>query len=164
MAIQAKLSIGYLMFVVFGLGSILRASDGSSIQVPGPTGRYAVGTFSVMLSDPGRNNPFLNDVSRREVLVRFWYRAPRPGPCTPAPYMLPRVSRYLSEKLGISAPELRTNSCYQAPVLSGRHPVVLASHGYTGMLTDYTFLFEDLASHGYVVASIAHPYESTAVE
>src|SRR5215470_5891321 len=164
MAIQTKLSMGWLAVVVIVLGSILRASDGSSIQVPGPTGPYAVGTFWVMLSDPGRSNPFLDDGSRREVLVRFWYPAPRLGSCTPAPYMLPKVSRYFSEKLGISAPELRTNSCYQAPVLTGRHPVVLASHGYTGMLTDYTFLFEDLASHGYVVASIAHTYESTAVE
>jgi len=42
--------------------------------------------------------------------------------------------------------------------------VILASHGYTGMYTDYTFLFEDLASRGYVVASIAHAYESTALE
>lgn len=42
--------------------------------------------------------------------------------------------------------------------------MILASHGYTGMLSDYTFLFEDLASRGYVVASIAHTYETTAIE
>jgi pimeloyl-ACP methyl ester carboxylesterase len=32
------------------------------------------------------------------------------------------------------------------------------------MLTDYTFLFEDMASRGYVVASVAHTHETTAVE
>jgi len=32
------------------------------------------------------------------------------------------------------------------------------------MFTDATFLFEELASRGYVVASIAHTHESTAVE
>jgi hypothetical protein len=38
------------------------------------------------------------------------------------------------------------------------------THGYTGTFTDYTFLFEDLASRGYVVASVAHTLESTAVQ
>jgi pimeloyl-ACP methyl ester carboxylesterase len=41
--------------------------------------------------------------------------------------------------------------------------VVVFTHGYTGTFTDYTYLFEDLASRGYVVASVGHTYESTAV-
>jgi len=46
----------------------------------------------------------------------------------------------------------------------GPHPVVVFTHGYTGTFTDYTFLFEDLASRGYVVAAVDHTYEATAVE
>jgi len=46
----------------------------------------------------------------------------------------------------------------------GFHPVIVASHGYTGLNTDYTFLFEDLASRGYVVGSLAHTFESSIVE
>jgi pimeloyl-ACP methyl ester carboxylesterase len=38
------------------------------------------------------------------------------------------------------------------------------THGYTGTFTDYTFLFEELASHVYVVASVDHTFEATAVE
>ena len=38
------------------------------------------------------------------------------------------------------------------------------THGHTGTFTDYTFIFEDLASRGYVVASVDHTYEATAVE
>jgi predicted dienelactone hydrolase len=49
-------------------------------------------------------------------------------------------------------------------VAEGEHPVVVFSHGYTATFTDYTFLFEDLASRGYVVASIDHTREATAVE
>jgi dienelactone hydrolase len=44
------------------------------------------------------------------------------------------------------------------------HPIVVFTHGYTGTFTDYTFLFEDLASRGFVVVSIDHTYEATAVE
>ena len=45
----------------------------------------------------------------------------------------------------------------------GVHPVVVFTHGYTGTFTDYTYIFEDLASRGYVVASVDHTYEATAV-
>jgi len=41
---------------------------------------------------------------------------------------------------------------------------VIFTHGYIGTFTDYAFLFEDLASRGYVVASIDHTYEATALE
>jgi dienelactone hydrolase len=61
-------------------------------------------------------------------------------------------------------PNIATNSCRQAQVATGLHPVVVFTPGYTGMLTDETFLFEDLASRGYVVVSVAHPYETVAVE
>ena len=61
-------------------------------------------------------------------------------------------------------PEVRTNSCLDAPITEGPHPVVVFTHGYTGTFTDYTFLFEDLASRGYVVAAVDHTYEATAVE
>jgi len=144
----------------------LRAADADSsgIHVPPPRGPNSIGTFSVRLTDTTRSNPFLKDGSRRELMVRFWYPAVRTSACANAEYISPKVRAYLSEYLGIPALDVRTNSCLQSPVLPGRHPVILASHGYTGMYTDYTFLFEDLASRGYVVASIAHSYESTAVE
>jgi dienelactone hydrolase len=73
------------------------------------------------------------------------------------------VLRYLSGLAGVPAPTVRTNSCVDAEILDGAYPVVVFTHAYTGMFTDYTFLFEDLASRGYVVGSIGHTYESTAV-
>ena len=36
------------------------------------------------------------------------------------------------------------------------------SHGFGGIPSSYTALLEDLASHGYAVLSIVHPYEATA--
>ncbi len=42
--------------------------------------------------------------------------------------------------------------------------MVVFTHGYTGTFTDYTFLFEDLASRGYVVTSVNHTFEATAVQ
>ena len=138
--------------------------DSVYVNVPSPSGPYPVGTLEIRLVDNNRNDPFLRDGSKRELMVRLWYPALRADRCTAAPYTSPKVWAYLADLLHLPAPSVQTNSCWQAPALQGAHPVILASHGYTGLFTDYTFLFEDLASRGYVVASVAHTYETTVVQ
>ena len=132
--------------------------------VPSPTGSSNVGTRVVDLVDSTRNDPFLANGAKRELLVRFWYPASLNQGCEPAAYSSPRVWSYISQLVGLPLPEVRTNSCWNAPITDGAHPVVVFTHGYTGTFTDYTFIFEDLASRGYVVASVDHTYEATAVE
>jgi dienelactone hydrolase len=132
--------------------------------VPSPTGPNIVGTRVVDLVDSTRIDPFLTNGTNRELLVRFWYPAAFTQACKPADYTSQRVWNYFSQLLGIALPEVRTNSCLDTPVTDGAHPVVVFTPGYTGTFTDYTFLFEDLASRGYIVASVDHTYEATAVE
>jgi len=134
------------------------------IAAPPPTGPSPVGTLSVRLVDAARNDPFHPNGSKRELLVRFWYPAASGQACKAAEYASPKVWTYISQISGIPLPTVTTNCCLSAPVSGGAHPVILFSHSYTGTLTDSTFVFEDLASRGYVVASIAHTYEITAVE
>jgi dienelactone hydrolase len=98
-------------------------------------------------------------------MVRFWYPAAGKSPCTPADYASAGVVSEFARLLGAATlPQVSTNSCLNAAVADGAHPVVVFSHGFTGTFTDYTFLTEDLASRGYVVASVDHTYEATAVE
>ena len=140
------------------------AGDSANLNVPPPSGPYPVGTLEIRLVDTNRNDPFLRDGTKRQLMVRLWYPALRVAGCNRAPYSSPKVWAYLADLLHLPAPSVQTNSCWQAPALQEAHPVILASHGYTGLFTDYTFLFEDLASRGYVVASVAHTYETTMVE
>jgi hypothetical protein len=42
--------------------------------------------------------------------------------------------------------------------------VVVFTPGFTATFSDYSFLMEDLASRGYMVAAVAHTYERTATE
>jgi predicted dienelactone hydrolase len=49
-----------------------------------------------------------------------------------------------------------------AASVTGRLPVLIFSHGYLALPSDYTALMEDLASHGYAIFSITHPYETAA--
>jgi predicted dienelactone hydrolase len=59
---------------------------------------------------------------------------------------------------------VETHSYLDRPIASdsATYPVLLFSHGFTAPASAYAALLEDLASHGYVVLSIVHPYESVA--
>ena len=137
----------------------------ATLAAPRPTGDMTVGTRSLHFIDSTRANPYIADGSRRELMVRFWYPAAgaEAGACTRADYTTPQTWEYFGVLLGVTLPQVLTNSCRDATVAPGSHPVVFVSHGFTGTSSDYTYLAEDLASHGYVVASIDHTSEATAV-
>jgi dienelactone hydrolase len=139
------------------------ASTGT-VAVPIPTGPETVGTRVLQLVDTTRQDPFLASGAKRELVVRFWYPASLVQACKQADYTSPRVWAYFSQLAGVHLPEVITNSCVDAPMTDGIHPLVVFTHGYTATFTDYTFIAEDLASRGYVVASVDHTYEATAVE
>jgi len=131
---------------------------------PAPTGSSKIGTRILNFVDATRNDPFMNNGDKRELLVRFWYPASVEDTCKLAEYASPKVWSYFAELVRLPLPDVSTHACLDAPVANSAHPVVVFTHGYTGTFTDYTFLFEDLASRGYVVASIDHTHEATAVE
>jgi predicted dienelactone hydrolase len=145
-----------------GASSALAANRAPA--APLPSGPNSVGTQLMDLVDPTRNDPYLSNGTKRELLVRFWYPSSPGQTCRRADYASPRVWSDFSRRLGVPLPGVTTNSCWNTSVTDGVHPVVVFTHGYTGTFTDYTFLFEDLASRGYVVASVDHTFEATAVE
>jgi dienelactone hydrolase len=134
------------------------------VSVPVPTGANKIGTQVVHFVDTERFDPYLANDTKRELMVRFWYPTSAIKECVPAAYTSAGVWTYLARLENVAPPQVKTNSCQDAPVANGKHPVVVFTHGYTGTFTDYTFLFEDLASRGYIVASVNHTYEATAVQ
>ncbi len=58
---------------------------------------------------------------------------------------------------------LQPNSFEDAPMTGGLHPLLVLLPGMGGLPTDYTFLAEDLASSGYIVAGIAPTGSSRVV-
>ncbi len=149
----------------FGGANIRSALANNRVAtVPSPTGSNKVGTRVMDLVDATRPDPYLANGAKRELLVRFWYPAALTGGCKTAQYASAGVLSYLAQLERVTLPQIKTNSCQDASITTGTHPVVVFTHGYTGTFTDYTFLFEDLASRGYVVASVDHTFEATAVE
>ena len=138
----------------------------ASATVPAPTGPDRVGTRVLHLVDATRDDPYLANRTKRELAVRIWYPASiKPNQnCKPAEYTSPAVWKYFAKLVGVPTFPVTTNSCWEAPLADGVHPVIVFTPGFTATFTDYTFLTEDLASRGYVVVSVAHTYETTAVE
>jgi len=138
----------------------------TSAAVPAPTGSSIVGTQVMHLTDLTREDPYLNNGSKRELAVRLWYptSSKTSQNCKPAAYTSPAVWNYFAELAGVKPFPVTTNSCQDAALADGVHPVVVFTPGFTTTFTDYTYLMEDLASRGYVVVAVAHTYESTAVE
>jgi dienelactone hydrolase len=133
-------------------------------SAPMPSGASPVGTRLLDLVDSARNDPYVANGTKREIMVRLWYPALDAENCPRAEYTSAAVWQEFSRQTGIPLPRVTTNSCWDLPMTAGSHPLVIFTPGYTGTFTDYTFLFEDLASRGYVVASVDHTYEATAVE
>ncbi len=145
-------------------------------ELPAPTGKYAVGTTSWRVTDSERKETFTGSKDLRQVEVVAWYPANvRDGSL--APYLrdgLDEVRTFAkllrgSETVFDGLADVRTHSYLDAAPAppsrsAGKFPVLAFSHGYTGIPSSYTALLEDLASHGYVVLSVVHPYEATAAK
>ncbi|MFF9484864.1 alpha/beta hydrolase family protein [Streptomyces sp. NPDC014676] len=146
---------------------------------PEPSGHFAVGTRVTQWTDPNRPETATADPhDRRTLVVQLWYPARKsPAGTQRARYVgrTEREARTVSDALARYAglpgflvdgvPRARTHAVFNAPVADkgGRFPVVLFSPGLGGVRTQNTAWAEELASHGYVVAALDHPYDSAAV-
>ncbi|MFJ6793745.1 alpha/beta hydrolase family protein [Streptomyces sp. NPDC091268] len=146
---------------------------------PEPSGRFAVGTRVEQWTDPLRPESFTADPQdRRTVVVQLWYPAQQhPAGARPARYLgrteheARTVAEALARSVGLpdflvdGVPRAHTHAVFDAPATGGRErfPVVLFSPGSGGVRTQNTAWAEELASHGYVVAALDHPYDSAVV-
>jgi predicted dienelactone hydrolase len=136
---------------------------------PSPTGPYPVGTMTLALTDASRRELYGSDPeSPRRFLVQLWYPAQAPVDGETAPYLenidlvAPAIARSV-DLPGFFLDHLRyaRTGAYPSALLSDaepRYPVLLFSHGWGGYRSQSTFLMEELASYGYIVAALEHPY------
>ena len=138
-------------------------------ELPAPTGKFSIGTTRWVVADTSRPETFAPGRTR-QVEVLAWYPAVASVAPT-APYIRDGMEEVLSfarlAKLGDAFDGLaavKTHAVLDAmPAASpARVPVIVFSHGFTGLPSAHTSLFEDLASHGWAVLSVVHPYEATA--
>jgi predicted dienelactone hydrolase len=174
-----KRSTSHLFFRILGFISGLFLIATSSfysimmpiIELPAPSGAYKIGSTNYTVTDESRDETqtdYPND--KRELFVEVWYPAnleelediPDTKPLWQELYTgeLDRVSFFVNYLKGIDThtyPDVPPN------LDNGPFSVILFSHGLQMFTSQSTLLMEHLASHGYIVVSIAHPYESLRV-
>lgn len=136
------------------------------LELPPPTGAYAVGRDTVHLVDRSRPDPWVPEAGARELMVSMYYPA-RPGGGRTAPYLTAAEAQAFIDDREltdvVSARTLsstRTNARPAATPARGKYPLVVLSPGFTVNRSTLTLLAEELASQGYVVAAVDHAYES----
>ena len=160
-------SLGILLLAISATASL-----GLPIRtLPGPDGTHVVGSTSLSLIDESRDNSFFDAPDEaRELYVQIWY----PGAIA-AGQPRPRV-RTLWEELYRGDRDLftvfssylrgtKTHSYEDIPLSAAQahYPVIIFSHAMVSFAEQNTWLMEHLASHGYVVFGISHPYTSMRV-
>ncbi|SHM69277.1 Platelet-activating factor acetylhydrolase, isoform II [Duganella sacchari] len=137
-------------------------------DLPAPSGPYAVGTEVFRWVDATRPEPATDaPQDRRNIIVQAWYPAPRGAVGEHAVYLdglghLPRFVSGVPSMVMTRYDRINTHGLLAAPLSDDRAkwPVVLFSPGYGASRSFYTSLLSDLASRGFVVLAIDHPFEA----
>ncbi|HET9533149.1 MAG TPA: hypothetical protein VFQ92_22525 [Blastocatellia bacterium] len=152
----------------------LRLDEGTQsgqavVELPEPTGPYAVGRTSFHWKDASRQEVMTDDPGDgREIMAQVWYPAQLPvkAPSTAAYFPdLGLLRTAFSDSRRITLAAVRSHAFSDVRIATSREPfpVVIFSPG-AGMSTFfYSAVVEELTSHGYIVVGINHPYESLGV-
>lgn len=172
-----RASIRYTRRVIVTVAVTLAAASAALFyafplfSLPTPDGPHAVGTRQFELIDPSRTG-VMEDApgTPRRILVRAWYPSSNIEGRSTRPYLTPeevndhaidvfsdfRLPHVVYRHFSL----IRTHSYVDAPVDAAESlPVVVFSHGYWCWPGQNTALMEKLASHGYLVFSVGHPYD-----
>ncbi|MCO5970426.1 alpha/beta hydrolase family protein [Actinoallomurus soli] len=147
--------------------AVSRQEATAPLYLPPPTGPHQVGTASLHLVDASRTDPLGDGKRPRELMVQLWYPARDTAGRPVAPYMPPKEAAQLEADHHLPPGAITaatTHSHVDAPVAGTRHPVVLFYPGWCSDRTDTTFIDEELASRGFVVAAMASTHEAAEVE
>ncbi|WP_329415539.1 dienelactone hydrolase family protein [Nocardia vinacea] len=166
LAVLAPVAVGLLAVL-----AILPWSIPPVPTLPEPTGRYRIGSEIFRWIDEQRPETSTDSTAdRRNVIVQAWYptdvesarqwvyidgQARLPGRVT-------QIPGFVMHSYG----RIDTHAYADVPISAerARWPVVLFSPGYGAPRAFYTGLVTDLASRGFVVLAIDHPYEVAVTE
>lgn len=129
-------------------------------KLPAPTGPLKIGTQIRHLIDETRRDPYYSDYPNgpRELMIQIWYPTESSARGQIAPYIDTRITTFRDAHIAL----VESHALLDAPLSRSqdRFPLVFYSPSWSGIRTESTFQIEQLASHGYVVVGIDHPYSS----
>ncbi|KAI0875585.1 hypothetical protein GGS24DRAFT_454691 [Hypoxylon argillaceum] len=149
----------------------LQASASSLVSLPKLKGPYEVGTSVLELVDSSRIDPFAPIVQSRKLVVSLFYptqgKVGHAQACTLALQFPPLTAAYIDavyNDTNASAERILTRSCLHSPLSHPELPLLLFGPGLGNSRTFYSAELEEIASHGWNIVSIDHPYDAGIVE
>jgi len=122
-----------------------------------PSGAFHVGSVARQVPDPSRHVP---------TMIQLFYPTSASAGAA-ASYMPKKTADLAAQQLKQPAAlveSIVTGAFAAAKPAPGKRPVILFSPGLQELRSDDTALGEDLASHGFIVVSIDHPFDSAIVQ
>jgi len=138
---------------------------------PAPTGKYGVGKTESHVTDSSRKET--NDLNmNRELMLHIWYPTDTKTKVANTPYdsdAVLNMREFIKQESGVplwllsGMNKTRVYAEDNAKIATSDNPfpVIIATHGSGTMIQHYTWLAEELASQGYIVVGINHPYMAT---
>jgi hypothetical protein len=163
-----------LLKVAFLFSSLVSSHHQNAKILPKPNGPFGVSITTLQLTDPTRSeNPFnLTSPSPRRLMISAITPTRHHQSTYTYPYM-PPLTASLSEQEyteNYGFPNTTYSDLY-LQVTDPQHsdnleewPLVLFSPAQGNTRLDYTFLASNIASHGFIVITLDHPYDGDIVE
>ncbi|KAI0486636.1 hypothetical protein F4859DRAFT_502099 [Xylaria cf. heliscus] len=157
--------------ILYSLALASQASAASVVPLPKLKGPYAVGTIALDLVDTSRTDPFAPTTQPRELAISLFYptgdKAEQVEDCTLALQFQPLTAAYIDavyNDTNASAERILTQSCINSPLSHPELPLLLFGPGLGNSRTFYSAELEEIASHGWNIVSVDHPYDAGIVE
>ena len=138
--------------------------------LPKPTGIFQIGRTHLNFIDENRVDPSpLAGGKKRDVPILIWYPIDDSGTSSPLKFIkrrdLDSFKKFVRfQSLPDEVCDVLTNSYEDIPITDKipKLPVLIYNHGLWGFMESSTILMEHMASHGYIVVSVGHPYDGVA--
>lgn len=127
----------------------------SLVALPEPTGPYGIGTAKYDLEDVYRKD--FQFPKGRLIPLQIYFPLEHGSHSIYPKIFEERAALGPFEPLNVDG---HSQPADLSLLIGGQHPVVIINHASCVAMTDYAFLAEDLASHGYIVVSIQHDLKS----
>ena len=172
-----KIFLGFVIAVPLLTGAVaglLFLEHFRTVTLPHPSGPYAVGRLTGLIEDrhdrqllsPDRNEP-------RQALVWLWYPADASPAAERCDYLPADWRGVLNQTRGpfnryilsVDLAHMKDQSLCGVGISSRqqKYPLVFLRAGSSALVSQYTVLAENLASHGYIVLGFDAPYRSEVV-
>ncbi|KAF8850708.1 hypothetical protein BDZ45DRAFT_185068 [Acephala macrosclerotiorum] len=152
--------------------SVVLCSSHASIQLPELLGPHQVGTKRIEVIDQGRLDPWDPMPRHRSPMLQFWYPIESNKFLESALWLPPNAAKWqekdwevpLGTLAGIKTQTFADGTAIFPLMEKSTTPVLVFSPGSGGLCAWYSGFLSSLASFGYTIIGVDHPYDSAPLE